>query len=85
MIVAVLILILTGSLSGAVALWLQGAPLWQIALGYVAGGWAGLLAGLPVMLALRALWSLLRGRRRRDPVSPAAAGSRTSAARPPGR
>lgn len=53
MIILALILILAGSLGGATALWLQDAPLWQVALGYVGGGWAGLLGGLPVLLAVR--------------------------------
>lgn len=55
MIVVVLVLILAGSLTGAVVLWLQDASIWMIVLGYVGGGWAGLLLGLPVMLAVRAL------------------------------
>lgn len=55
MIVLALALILAGSLAGAVVLWLQDASFWGIVLGYVAGGWAGLLGGMPVVLALRAL------------------------------
>ena len=53
MIIVALILILSGSFTGAIILWLHDAPLWQIALGYVGGGWAGLLVGLPVMLLAR--------------------------------
>lgn len=53
MIVLVLLLILAGSLSGAAAMWWHDAPWWQIALGYVGGGWAGLLIGLPVTMAVR--------------------------------
>lgn len=66
MIILVLILILAGSLGGGVALWLAGAPLWQIALGYVAGGWGGLLAGLPGLLLLRGIARLRRSRRRKS-------------------
>lgn len=53
MIIPVLFLILAGSFAGAITLWLQDAPLWQVALGYVAGGWTGLLVGLPVLLAVQ--------------------------------
>lgn len=55
MIILALALILAGSLSGAVILWLQGAAWWQIALGYVGGGWAGLLGGMAVVMVLRSL------------------------------
>ena len=55
MIVLVLIVILAGSLAGAAISWLQGASFWGIVLGYVVGGWAGLLGGMPAVLALRAL------------------------------
>lgn len=55
MIILALILILAGSFAGAFLLWLQDASFWMIVLGYVGGGWAGLLAGLPMMLLLR-LW-----------------------------
>ncbi|SNR67082.1 hypothetical protein [Paracoccus sediminis] len=55
MIVLALILILAGSLTGAVALWLHDASFWMVVLGYVGGGWAGLLLGLPMMLAVRLL------------------------------
>lgn len=55
-IVLVMMLALAGSILGSVALWAQDAPWWQIALGYVGGGWAGLLLGLPVILAGRWLW-----------------------------
>ena len=59
MIIVALILILSGSFTGAIILWLYEAPFWQIALGYVGGGWAGLLVGLPVMLLVRNLVGLL--------------------------
>ena len=65
MIVVVLILILAGSLTGAAALWMQDASWWQIALGYAAGGWGGLLAGLPVAMLGRGLAALNRSRRRK--------------------
>lgn len=58
MIIVALILILSGSFTGAIILWLHEAPLWQIALGYVGGGWAGLLVGLPVILMIRGLAGL---------------------------
>lgn len=58
MIVLALVLILAGSLAGTVALWLQDASFWGIVLGYVAGGWAGLLLGMPVALAVRAVAGL---------------------------
>lgn len=51
MIILALILILAGSFAGAFLLWLQDASFWMIVLGYVGGGWAGLLAGMPVVLA----------------------------------
>ena len=59
MIVPVLLLILTGSFGAGIAMAVQGAPLWQIALGYVAGGWAGLLGGLPLLLAVQLLCARL--------------------------
>lgn len=62
MIVLVLILILIGSLSGASAMWLRDATFWQILLGYVAGGWAGLILGLPFCVLIQ---SLIRWRRPR--------------------
>lgn len=55
MVILVLALILTGSLVGSVALWLQGAPVWSILLGYLAGGWIGLLVGLPLIFLIRAV------------------------------
>lgn len=55
MIVLILALILTGSISGAAILWAQDASFWGIALGYVAGGWAGLLLGTPMVMMLCAL------------------------------
>lgn len=58
MIIVALILILSGSFTGSIILWLHDAPLWQIALGYVGGGWAGLLVGLPAMLLARSLTGL---------------------------
>lgn len=77
MIVLALILILAGSFAGAAALWLQDASFWQIALGYVAGGWAGLLGGLPVVMLVRFLLKprrffrkgrpLLAGMKRQNP------------------
>jgi uncharacterized membrane protein YfcA len=66
MIVLALILILIGSLAGAAALWLQDAVWWQIALGYVAGGWAGLLVGGLLVLLVRGaarLWWSRPGKR----------------------
>lgn len=57
MVVLVLILILAGSLAGAVVAWLQDASFWGIVLGYIAGGWMGLL-GIPVIMAVRALAGL---------------------------
>lgn len=62
MVILVLILILAGSLAGAVAAWLQDASFWGIVLGYVAGGWAGLL-GTAVLCALA---SLCRRPRRKE-------------------
>ena len=56
MIIVVMILALAGSAVGSIVLWAQDAAWWQIALGYVGGGWAGLLLGLPAMLAGRWLW-----------------------------
>lgn len=58
MIVVALMLILIGALSGAAVLWVQDASWWMIALGYVGGGWAGLLLGLPLTLGVRALMRL---------------------------
>lgn len=70
MIILALILILAGSFAGAAALWLQDAALWQIALGYVAGGWAGLLGGLPVAMLIRFLLDPRRFLRKRRPLLP---------------
>lgn len=64
MVILVLVLILTGSLAGSLVLWLQGAGIWGIVLGYLAGGWIGLLVGLPLILLLRALTGLRRRRPR---------------------
>lgn len=58
MIILVLILILTGSVAGTAVMALQGATWWQIALGYVGGGWAGLIAGLPAVAVARGLGRL---------------------------
>ncbi|WP_295045378.1 hypothetical protein [uncultured Paracoccus sp.] len=58
MIIVALILILAGSLTGAVLLWIQGASFWGIVLGYVGGGWAGLLLGLLAIALLRAVTGL---------------------------
>lgn len=55
MIVLALILILIGSISGASGMWLRDATFWQIVLGYVAGGWAGLILGLPLCLLVQRL------------------------------
>lgn len=55
MLIVALILILAGSLAGAVIQWLQDASAWGIVLGYVAGGWAGLILGLPAVFLVRAL------------------------------
>ncbi len=55
MIIPVLLLILTGSFGTSIAMAMQGATFWQITLGYVAGGWLGLLAGLPLLIGTRAL------------------------------
>lgn len=59
MIIVGLVLILTGSIAGALILWLQDASFWQVVLGYVAGGWAGLLLGFPLAMAGRLLGRLL--------------------------
>ena len=74
MIVLVLMAVLAGSVAGTVALWSLGAPWWQIALGYVGGGWAGLLLGLPCILAgcwLRRALTKRRGRDRSGASAPA--------------
>lgn len=63
MIILALALILAGSLTGTIVLWLQDAPLWQIALGYVGGGWAGLLGGMAVVMAVRGLAGLAQPHR----------------------
>ena len=52
-IVVVLILILAGSFTGAGVVWMHEGSLWQIALGYVGGGWAGLLLGPHLLPAVR--------------------------------
>lgn len=61
MIVLILFLILAGSFGGALALWLQGASFWLIVLGYVGGGWVGLLVGLPLILVAGLLRRLRAG------------------------
>ena len=53
MIILALILILAGSFTGAFLLWLHDASFWMIVLGYAGGGWAGLLAGMPMMMLVR--------------------------------
>ncbi len=63
MIVLILILILAGSLAGAATAWMQGAFFWGIALGYAAGGWAGLILGLALALLPWRLRSRPRNRR----------------------
>ncbi|WP_103174818.1 hypothetical protein [Paracoccus sp. SY] len=65
MIILALILILTGSFAGAFLLWLHDASFWMIVLGYVGGGWAGLLAGLPMILLVRLYLNRRRMPRRR--------------------
>jgi hypothetical protein len=50
MIILTLLLVLIGSFAAAITLALKGASLGMILLGYVAGGWAGFLLGLPVIL-----------------------------------
>lgn len=62
MVILVLVLILTGSLAGSLVLWLQGAAIGGIVLGYLAGGWIGLLVGLPLIFLIRALIGLRRPR-----------------------
>lgn len=58
MIAVALILILAGSLAGSITLWLHGASFWGIVLGYVGGGWAGLLLGLAAVFLVRRLFDL---------------------------
>lgn len=54
MIILCLLAILIGSFATSLALWLSGASWGVIALGYLAGGWAGLgLGAVTVMLACR--------------------------------
>lgn len=52
MIIVALTLILAGSFTGAVVLWMQDGSLWQIVFAYIAGGYAGLIAGIPIMLLM---------------------------------
>lgn len=65
MAVVVLFLILTGSFFTSIVLYLYGASWGAILLGYLAGGWIGLLAGLPLFLLLRWLISKIASRRSR--------------------
>jgi hypothetical protein len=65
MIVLALMLILAGSFAGAIVLWLWEASFWGIALGYVAGGWVGLLVGMPMVMLVR---FLLKPRRKGRPL-----------------
>ena len=62
MIILALALILTGSIAGAVTMWLQDASFWQVVLGYFVGGWSGLLLGMPVVLAIRAFCQMHKAR-----------------------
>ena len=68
MIVLALMLILAGSFAGAIVLWLWEASFWGIVLGYVAGGWVGLLVGLPVAMLVQFLPKRRRFRRKRRPL-----------------
>lgn len=68
LIVLVLMLVVVGAAAGSVTLWVQGAPWWQIALGYVGGGWIGLIAGVPAILAGRWLFQRLPRRPAADDV-----------------
>ena len=52
MIIAALMLILAGSFTGAVVLWMRDGSFWQIVFAYIAGGWAGLMVGIPIMLLM---------------------------------
>ncbi|WP_374303625.1 hypothetical protein [Paracoccus sp. (in: a-proteobacteria)] len=73
MVIVALILILAGSIAGAVIQWLEDASVWGIMLGYVAGGWAGLVLGLPLVFLIRAL----------VPAHPAKTGTGSAPARTP--
>lgn len=79
-VIIALILILAGSFCGAVLTWLQDAGPWQILLGYVAGGWAGFLGGMPVLLAVQMIrCRLLRARQNgHSPASPRAPAARSA-------
>ncbi|MTE01772.1 hypothetical protein GIY56_15895 [Paracoccus sp. YIM 132242] len=61
MVIVALALILAGSFTATIILWLRDAPFWQIVLGYAGGGWTGLLGGM----AVRGLMGLLPARRRK--------------------
>ena len=52
MIAFLLLLVLTGSFAGAATAVMQDASWAMVALGYLLGGWGGLLFGLP--MAMRA-------------------------------
>lgn len=62
MIIVALMLILAGSFTGAVVLWMRDGSLWQIVLAYIAGGWVGLIAGIPIMLLMGG-WNAQAARR----------------------
>lgn len=61
MVILILGLILLGSFSTAAFLMIQGVSWGMVALGYVGGGWAGLILGLSVLYLLSML-SRLRDR-----------------------
>lgn len=47
--------ILIGAILSAVLLWLGDASWGMIALGYLLGGWAGLVVSLPLLFLIRSL------------------------------
>ncbi|MBK4218133.1 hypothetical protein JJJ17_19575 [Paracoccus caeni] len=53
MIIVVLFLIVLGSLTAALAAYIHDFSWGFIAISYVAGGWGGLLTGLPALFFLR--------------------------------